>query len=336
MELAKESLVTKRRILESFTEKGLYPFSKFYLRNIKKGFGEYWKNHFSTIGIIGMNDALLNLNGSDITEPAGIEFSLRVMDFIRARLADFQEETGKIFNLEATPAEGASYSLARVDKARYPDLKVYNQVRNNGSVPYYTNSTQLPVGYTDDAFEALRLQDDLQTRYTGGTVVHCFLGEKLPSVASTWNLVKTIAGNFRLPYFTLTPTFSVCPDHGYLTGQQETCPECGAACEVWSRSVGYLRPVDQWHAGKQSEFRDRRTFDRQLREAGAREAGGAAPRAARQGDTVVVDGAARPEAVEELVGELHRGNGKTPKSAAGRRSAESPERISAHGTRVAP
>jgi len=223
---------------------------------------------------------------------------------VRARLADFQEETGKIFNLEATPAEGASYSLARIDKERYPDIKVYNQVRNNGAVPYYTNSTQLPVGYTDDAFEALRLQDDLQTRYTGGTVVHCFLGEKLPSVTSTWNLVKTIAPNSRLPYFTLTPTFSVCPDHGYLRGQQETCPECGAACEVWSRSVGYLRPVDQWHAGKQSEFRDRRTFDRQLREGGA--------------------GVPSAEA-EELAAGLHGGNGggngKIAKGAAGPKSA---------------
>jgi ribonucleoside-triphosphate reductase len=264
MELAKESLVVKRRVLESFTDKGLYPFSKFYLRKIKKSFGEYWKNHFSTIGIIGMNDMLVNLKDSDITEPKGVEFSLKVMDTIRRRLSDFQEETGKIFNLEATPAEGASYSLARLDRSRYPEMKIYNQSHNGGSVPYYTNSTQLPVGFTDDVFEALKMQDELQCRYTGGTVLHCFLGEKMPDTRATWNLVKKIAENFHLPYFTLTPTFSVCHDHGYIAGREENCPQCGAPCEVWSRPVGYLRPVDQWHVGKRSEFQDRRTFDRQL------------------------------------------------------------------------
>ena len=264
MELAKESLVVKRQVLESFTDKGLYPFSKFYLRKIKKSFGEYWKNHFSTIGIIGMNDMLYNLMDTDITEPKGVEFSLKVMDTIRQRLSDFQEETGKIFNLEATPAESASYSLARLDRSRFPEMKIYNQSKNGGTVPYYTNSTQLPVGYTDDVFEALKMQDELQCRYTGGTVLHCFLGEKMPDTKATWNLVKKIAENFHLPYFTLTPTFSVCHDHGYIAGQEENCPQCGAPCEVWSRPVGYLRPVDQWHVGKRSEFQDRRTFDRQL------------------------------------------------------------------------
>jgi anaerobic ribonucleoside-triphosphate reductase len=260
MELAKESLMIKRDVLESFTDKGLYPYSRFYLRNIKKSFGRYWKNHFSTIGIIGMNDALLNLAGIDITRAEGVEFSLRVMDFIRDRLADFQEQTGDIFNLEATPAEGTSYRLARLDKSAYPDLQVYSQKNNGHSAPYYTNSTQLPVGFTDDIFTALKLQDPLQARYTGGTVLHGFLGERLPSTRATKTLVKKIAENFHLPYYTLTPTFSICETHGYIDGERPECPTCGARCEVWSRSVGYLRPVDQWNTGKQVEFSDRRTF----------------------------------------------------------------------------
>ena len=283
MDLAKESLDTKRQVLERFTDRGLYPYSRYYLREVKKRFGAYWKNHFSTIGIVGMNDALLNLLGTDISTPEGIEFSLRALEFMRRRLADYQEETGDIFNLEATPAEGTSYRLARLDQEKYPDLKVYNLLRPagggaragadgvapftpaaQGTAPYYSNSTLLPVGYTDDVFTALRLQDPLQALYTGGTVLHCFLGEKMPSPEAARTLVKTIAENFHLPYYTLTPTFSVCPEHGYLSGGHPTCPECGAVCEVWSRSVGYLRPVDQWNPGKQQEFGDRRTYDRQL------------------------------------------------------------------------
>jgi ribonucleoside-triphosphate reductase len=188
------------------------------------------------------------------------------MDFMRNKLADFQEESGNIYNLEATPAEGASYSLARIDKRLYPELKIYSQQGKEDSTPYYTNSTQLPVGYTDDVFKALKMQDDLQCLYTGGTVLHCFLGEKMSSGHATWTLVKTVAENFHLPYFTLTPTFSICENHGYVRGEHETCPDCGATTEVWSRSVGYLRPVDQWHAGKRSEFKDRKTYDRQLEE----------------------------------------------------------------------
>ncbi len=267
MDLARESLTIKREVLERFTERGLYPYSRFYLRNIKSGFGEYWKNHFSTIGIIGMNDALWNLSGLDTSAEAGIAFTVKVLDLMRARLADYQEEKGQIFNLEATPAEGTSYRLARLDREQFPQIKIYSQRGGNGSrehAPYYTNSTQLPVDFTDDVFTALRLQDRLQSRYTGGTVLHCFIGERMPSVESTRNLVRTIAANFHLPYFTVTPTFSVCEAHGYLRGEQERCPQCGAACEVWSRSVGYLRPVDQWNPGKQVEFRDRRTYDRQL------------------------------------------------------------------------
>jgi len=228
MELAKESLVIKRDVLERFTESGLYPYSMFYLKGIKKGFGKYWKNHFSTIGIIGMNDALLNFSGHDITHPDGIAFTKKVMDFMRKKLADYQEETGDIFNLEATPAEGTSYRLAMKDLKKYPRIKIFNHKRYGGknARPYYTNSTALPVGFTDDIFKALKLQDHLQIKYTGGTVLHGFIGEKMRSVESTKALVKTVAENFRLPYFTITPTFSICPTHGYMQGEHEYCPRC--------------------------------------------------------------------------------------------------------------
>jgi anaerobic ribonucleoside-triphosphate reductase len=271
MELAKESLIIKREVLEKFTDRGLYPYSRFYLRTIKAGFGNYWKNHFSTIGIIGMNDAVYNLLGFDLTQAEGVEFAVRALDFMRTRLGDFQTETNSIFNLEATPAEGTSYRLARIDKKLFPDIKVYSEdayATGNGKnfrAPYYTNSTQLPVGFTDDVFDALKLQDPLQSRYTGGTVLHAFLGERMPSIQATKALVKSIAENFHLPYYSLTPTFSICEQHGYLRGEQQVCPKCGEVCEVWSRSVGYLRPVDQWNPGKQVEFKHRRTYDRQLK-----------------------------------------------------------------------
>jgi len=272
MEVARDSLLIKRQVLERFTQRGLYPYSRFYLRGVKQACGQYWKNHFSTIGIVGMNDALYNLNGLDLTREEGVAFALRVLDFMRGKLSDFQAQTGSIFNLEATPAEGTSYRLARIDKRLYPDLRIYSQEKRdrggNGGpapAPYYTNSSQLPVGFTDDVYTALRLQDELQTRYTGGTVLHCFLGERLPSAQATRQLVRSIAENFHLPYYTLTPTFSICEEHGYLPGEQSSCPRCGARCEVWSRSVGYLRPVDQWNEGKQAEFGDRRTYDRQLK-----------------------------------------------------------------------
>ena len=272
MEVARDSLLIKRQVLERFTERGLYPYSRFYLRGVKQACGQYWKNHFSTIGIVGMNDALYNLNGLDLTREEGVAFALRVLDFMRGKLSDFQAQTGSIFNLEATPAEGTSYRLARIDQRLYPELRIYSQEKRdrggNGGpapAPYYTNSSQLPVGFTDDVYTALRLQDELQTRYTGGTVLHCFLGERLPSAQATRQLVRSIAENFHLPYYTLTPTFSICEEHGYLPGEQSSCPRCGARCEVWSRSVGYLRPVDQWNEGKQAEFGDRRTYDRQLK-----------------------------------------------------------------------
>ena len=263
MEIAKDSLEIKRKVLESFTEKGLYPYSKRYLKGVKETLGKYWKNHFSTIGILGMNEALLNLFGYGITAPEGLEFAVKTLNFMREKLADFQEETGNIYNLEATPAEGASYRLARIDKRKYPDIIVANERQvAKGAEPFYTNSTQLPVDYEVDLFEALEHQDRLQTLYTGGTVFHIYLGERLPTWKAAADLVRKVAWNFHIPYFTLTPTFSICPSHGYLKGEQPQCPICGAKCEVYSRVVGYLRPVDQWNDGKQAEFALRRTFEK--------------------------------------------------------------------------
>lgn len=267
MELAKSSLEIKRKVIERLTEQGLYPYSKFYLRNLYRKNGRYWDNHFSTIGLLGMNECCLNFLGCAIGEPEGEAFSLRVLDFMRDRLVAFQEETGHIYNLEATPAEGTSYRLARLNKAVYPDIIVANeQASKKGAEPYYTNSSQLPVNYTDDLFEALRLQDEMQIRYTGGTVFHAFLGEQHLPALSARQLVRKITSKFRLPYITLSPTFSICPSHGYLAGEHQECPFCrekGSVqkCLVFSRIVGYLRPVEQWNAGKQAEFRDRKLFD---------------------------------------------------------------------------
>lgn len=273
MVMAKESLETKRKVLESFTEGNLYPYTKHYLSGIKERFGEYWKNHFSTIGLVGMNEACLNFIGEIIAEPRGREFAIRVLDFMRNRLSDFQEETGDNFNLEATPAEGTSYGLARIDREKYPDIIFANgngkgSRRSTGSrgallerEVFYTNSTQLPVNYTDDIFEALDLQDEIQTRYTGGTVFHIFAGERTEDPRAVKSLVRKICTNYRLPYFTFSPTFSVCVNHGYLAGKEERCPTCGEDCEVYSRVVGYLRPVRQWNKGKQAEFAMRKPFE---------------------------------------------------------------------------
>ncbi len=263
MEVAKDSLEIKRKVLEQFTEKGLYPYSRRYLRGVKETFGRYWKNHFSTIGLVGMNEAIMNLFGYSIATPEGLEFAVKVLNFMREKLADFQEETGNIYNLEATPAEGASYRLARIDKRKYPDIIVANErYLAKGAEPFYTNSSQLPVDHEADLFEALEHQDRLQTLYTGGTVFHIYLGERLYSWRAAAELMRKVAWNFRLPYFTLTPTFSVCPTHGYLSGEHRQCPKCGANCEVYSRVVGYLRPVDQWNDGKQAEFAIRKTFEK--------------------------------------------------------------------------
>jgi anaerobic ribonucleoside-triphosphate reductase len=239
----------------------LYPYSRFYLRNVKKGTGLYWKNHFSTIGIIGMNEACLNFLGEDITTKHGQKFSLQVMDFLRDLISEVQNETGDIFNLEATPAEGTSYRLCLLDKKKFPDIICANEADfRAGAAPYYTNSSQLPVGYTEDIFQTLELQDGLQSKYTGGTVLHIFLGEHVHDVEVIKNLIRKIATNYRLPYFTLTPTFSICPSHGYLNGEQTTCSICHEKTEVYSRVVGYLRPVKQWNIGKQSEYSDRKFF----------------------------------------------------------------------------
>ena len=245
MELAKESLEIKRALLEDLTDKNLYPYTKFYLRDIKSRFGVYWKNHFSTIGLIGMNEACLNLLADDIGSFRGKQFAVEVMDFMREKIKEFQKETGHNYNLEATPGEGTSYRLAKLDKEKYP---------------YYTNSTQLPVNYTDDIFEVLDHQDDLQTKYTGGTVLHIFAGERIHNIETMKNLVKKVCNNYHLPYFTFSPTFSTCPNHGYVAGEHFTCPECGAECEVYSRVVGYIRPVTQWNKGKKREFKDRKEF----------------------------------------------------------------------------
>ncbi len=261
MILAKESLVIKRKVLERFTERDLYPYSKFYLREVKGGTGLYWKNHFSTIGIIGMNEACLNLMGVDIASEKGRKFSIKVMDFIREMIAEVQEETGDIFNLEATPAEGTSYRLAMIDKEKFPEIICANEEEyEKGAEPFYTNSTQLPVNYTDDIYETLMLQDELQTKYTGGTVMHIYLGENISDTRAVKDLIKKIVTGFRLPYLTLSPTFSVCPSHGYLEGKKERCPFCNDETEVYSRVVGYLRPVKQWNNGKQAEFKMRKTF----------------------------------------------------------------------------
>ncbi len=228
MDLAKESLVIKRKTLERLTDQGLYPYSKFYLRGIKEQTGQFWANHFSTIGLLGMNEALVNFMGKNIASKEGAAFSIKILDFMRERIQGYQDETGDIFNLEATPGEGTSRRFAWADKKMYPEIIVANdkQVKEHGIAPYYTNSSQLPVNLGLDLFESLDLQDPLQTKYTGGTVFHVFLGEKLPSKESTKNLVKKIATNYKMPYFSLTPSFSICPVHGYLSGEHEYCPVC--------------------------------------------------------------------------------------------------------------
>jgi anaerobic ribonucleoside-triphosphate reductase len=266
METAKSSLEIKRKVLEAFTENGLYPYSRRYLRNIKEATGKYWKNHFSTIGLVGINEAIVNLMGVNIASKEGTDFAVKMLSFMRKKLIQFQDETGDIYNLEATPAEGTSYRLARIDKRRHPNIITANerQVQSNHAEPFYTNSSQLPVDYQGDLFDALEHQEKLQTLYTGGTVFHIFLGERLPSWKSAAELIKKVSENSRLPYFTLTPTFSICPNHGYTSGEHKQCPVCGATCEVYSRVVGYLRPVDQWNDGKQAEFAMRKTFDRSL------------------------------------------------------------------------
>jgi ribonucleoside-triphosphate reductase (formate) len=227
MDLAKQSLCIKRKMLEDLTDNGLYPYSKYYLRGMKEETGQFWKNHFSTIGLIGMNEALVNFMSKNIVDDEGTEFAKKIMNFMRDKLATYQEDTGDLFNLEATPGEGTSRRLANIDKKKYPDIKVANDASvKQGATPYYTNSTQLPVGYTQDLFKALDKQDPLQTQYTGGTVFHIFLGERLPNPQAAKMLIKKITENYAMPYVSLTPTFSICPVHGYVAGEHEFCPRC--------------------------------------------------------------------------------------------------------------
>lgn len=258
MDLAKQSLEIKRKTVEKFISKGLCPYSRFYLSDIKKARGEYYANHFATVGLVGMNEALLNFIGDNIASKRGRNFAAEVLQFMRQRLIKYQEETNNIYNLEATPAESTAYRLALKDKEKYPDIITSGTKK----VPYYTNSSHLPVNFTHDAFEALQLQDNLQTLYNGGTVLHLFLGEQVKDLQTTKALIKKVFENFHLPYITLTPTFSICPTHGYLAGEHFYCPQCTIKqpCEVYSRVVGYLRPIQQWHEGKREEFKDRKEY----------------------------------------------------------------------------
>jgi len=262
MDLARESLEIKRKIIERFTEKNLYPYSAFYLRDIKERYGDFWHNHFSTIGLNGLNEGVVNFLGENLGQPKGRELGIRVLEHMRNKLLEYQTSNGSMYNLEATPAEGTSYRLAKIDKKKYPQIKVANEegVQKKGMDPFYTNSSQLPVDFSADLFRVLKLQDDLQTKYTGGTVLHIFLGERMPGGESVKNLVKKVFTQFKLPYISITPTFSVCPQHGYLSGEHESCPECQSTCEVYSRIVGYLRPVSQWNKGKRAEFKTRKEF----------------------------------------------------------------------------
>ncbi len=257
MELAKISLEVKRKVLDDYMEKGLYPYSRHYLESVKKMRNSCWSNHFSTIGLVGMNEMLLNFIDKNITTPAGQKFAAEVLEFMRGKLVKYQEETGNLYNLEATPAESTAYRLAKKDKEIYPDI-----IAAGEREPYYTNSSQLPVGFTHDLFEALDLQDNLQTKYTGGTVLHAFLGERISNPATVKTLLKKVFSKYSLPYLTFTPTFSICPSHGYLSGEHFLCPKCliSQPCEVYSRVVGYIRPVAQWHLGKQEEYKDRVVF----------------------------------------------------------------------------
>lgn len=251
MNLAARSLKIKREVITKFLEAGLYPYTKRYLGT--------FENHFSTIGLVGMNEACLNANwlGLDLTHKKSVEFTKEVLNFMRNKLADYQEQYGDLYNLEATPAESTAYRLAKHDRTRYPDIITASQ---DDTVPYYTNSSHLPVNFTDDLFKALDVQDELQTLYTSGTVFHTFLGQKLPSWQATAKLVRTIAENYKLPYYTISPTYSVCQRHGYLAGEEVVCPVCGEKTEIYSRITGYYRPVQNWNAGKTEEFKERMVY----------------------------------------------------------------------------
>lgn len=255
MDVARDSLEAKRKFLEDRTRSGIYPYTKHYLDSIYQQNGKYWVNHFSTIGVIGMNEACLNLFGKDISNPSPRSFSARVLEYIRDKLQTYQRETGNNYNLEATPAEGASYRLAILDREQYPEI-----ITMGNGTPFYTNSTQLPVDYDSDIFGVLDHQDELQSLYTGGTVQHIFLGEREADKDSLKSFIKYVCENYKLPYFTITPSFSICKTHGYVSGEHGHCPTCGGICEVYSRVVGYIRPKDHYNPGKQAEFEMRKKF----------------------------------------------------------------------------
>ena len=253
--LGKVSLEIKRKIIEKQSEQGLYPYSTNYLRNVKAHSGEFWTNHFNTIGLVGMNECCLNFIGKDVGSPEGLAFSLEIMNFLRDLMVEFQEETGHSYNLEATPAEGTSYRLAKIDHEKYPGI-----IQSGVDEPMYTNSSQLPVGYTDDVFECCDLQDELQSLYTGGTVQHLYIGERIEDIETAKTLIQRVFVKYKMPYISITPTFSICKEHGYIAGEHFNCPTCGQKAEVWSRVVGYLRPVQNYNPGKKEEYMMRKKF----------------------------------------------------------------------------
>jgi ribonucleoside-triphosphate reductase len=252
MEIAARSLKVKRNVITKLLDAGLYPYTKRYLGT--------FNNHFSTIGLVGMNEAAQNANWlrTDLTTKEGQEFAKKTLNFMREKLSDFQEQYGDLYNLEATPAESTSFRFAKHDREKYPDIIT---ATNGDKTPYYTNSSHLPVGYTADVFEALDIQDELQTLYTSGTVFHTFLGERLEDWKTTAALVRKIAENYRLPYYTMSPTYSICTEHGYINGEHYKCPTCGKETEVYSRITGYYRPLKNWNDGKAQEFKDRKEYD---------------------------------------------------------------------------
>ena len=253
--LGKVSLEIKRKIIEKQSEQGLYPYSTNYLRNVKEHTGEFWTNHFNTIGLVGMNECCLNFIGKDVGSPEGLAFSLEIMNYLRNLMVEFQEETGHSYNLEATPAEGTSYRLAKIDHEKYPGI-----IQSGVDEPMYTNSSQLPVGYTEDVFECCDLQDELQSLYTGGTVQHLYIGERIEDIETAKMLIQRVFAKYKMPYISITPTFSICKDHGYIAGEHFNCPTCGQKAEVWSRVVGYLRPVQNYNPGKKEEYMMRKKF----------------------------------------------------------------------------
>lgn len=258
MEIAKDSLETKRKVLEINMQKGLYPYSKHYLEDVYTTYNEYWHNHFATIGPNGMNECIMNFTGGteNIVTPVGKELAEEILDFMNEVLIRFQEETDHLYNLEASPAEGTAYRFAKLDKEVFPDI-----IQSGDKRPYYTNSTQLPVGHTEDLFDALDHQEALQMKYTGGTVFHGFVPERVESIEVVKQTLQKVMNNYQIPYFTLTPTFSICPEHKYLPGEVYECPICQEKTEVWTRIVGYHRPVQNWNEGKQEEYQDRLTFE---------------------------------------------------------------------------